>query len=259
MAFHDDVDDANDANDKTSSEHEFELPFPKSAVSKNDGSDSAADATDDGLVDLSEASTDNVLDLDAALAGDEPESVSTTENLDAPSGGAFPASSNARMSQMRLIKGYLRGRWLRRRTPIKRCHNSMPLRFRRRPLRRRPQKGMRVTRTIRTKSLPTTRRPISSLRAFHVDVLRKRLKKRTPLPLLQNLPSAKTSQKHPPLLSLSDRVMRLIRVRATVTVVQTSSASTPSSLLNDLPDRQFPHPPHPRMISTTRCGQMLHR
>ena len=92
MAFHDDVDDANDANDKTSSEHEFELPFPKSAVSKNDGSDSAADATDDGLVDLSEASTDNVLDLDAALAGDEPESVSTTENLDAPSGGAFPAA-----------------------------------------------------------------------------------------------------------------------------------------------------------------------
>ncbi|MBH0054058.1 cytosine permease [Salinibacterium sp. SWN139] len=70
MAFHDDVDDANDANDKTSSEHEFELPFPKPATGTSSGSDSAPDTTADGLVDLSEASTEGIFNLDAALNAD---------------------------------------------------------------------------------------------------------------------------------------------------------------------------------------------
>ncbi|MBH0098986.1 cytosine permease [Salinibacterium sp. NSLL150] len=70
MAFHDDVDDANDANDKTSSEHEFELPFPKPATGTSPGADSANDTTADGLVDLSEASTDGIFNLDAALNAD---------------------------------------------------------------------------------------------------------------------------------------------------------------------------------------------
>ncbi|MBH0115617.1 cytosine permease [Salinibacterium sp. NG253] len=70
MAFHDDVDDANDANDKTSSEHEFELPFPKPATGNSSGSDSAPDTTADGLVDLSEASTEGIFNLDAALNAD---------------------------------------------------------------------------------------------------------------------------------------------------------------------------------------------
>lgn len=84
MAFHDDVDDANDANDKTSSEHEFELPFPKPATGNSSGSDSAPDTTTDGLVDLSEASTGGVYDLDAALNADASVPVAPPVDSDTP-------------------------------------------------------------------------------------------------------------------------------------------------------------------------------
>jgi len=54
MAFHDDVDDANDANDKTSSEHEFELPFPRRATSSSAAANAEGDDDDSVPIDLND-------------------------------------------------------------------------------------------------------------------------------------------------------------------------------------------------------------
>ena len=67
MAFHDDVDDENDANDKTSSEHDFELPFPRRATSSSAAANPEDDDEGSAPIDLSAASSDGAFNLDAAL------------------------------------------------------------------------------------------------------------------------------------------------------------------------------------------------
>ncbi|WP_010202783.1 cytosine permease [Salinibacterium sp. PAMC 21357] len=91
MAFHDDVDDANDANEKTSSEQDFELRFPRRAASSFPVNSSADDDEKTKPVDSSEASSDGVFDLDAAFtaSSDSPSDEPTNVPAPPPSASSF--------------------------------------------------------------------------------------------------------------------------------------------------------------------------
>ncbi|GAA1213510.1 cytosine permease [Rhodoglobus aureus] len=113
MAFHDDVDDANDANDKTSSEHEFKLPFPRRAASNSPAANSANDSDESDLVDLSEASNDGVYDLDADLGVPASSQAAAPRDLPPPPRGASsfePIDLNDEFQRSDLSEGLDQGK-----------------------------------------------------------------------------------------------------------------------------------------------------